>query len=76
MLKRVLVFAYGVVCYAIFLVTFLYALGFVGNFVVPVTLDGVPRLAHGPGAGHRPGAARRSSPCSTASWRARSSSAG
>ncbi len=47
MLKRVLVFAYGLVCYAIFLATFLYALGFVGNFVVPVTLDGVPRLGTG-----------------------------
>jgi protein-S-isoprenylcysteine O-methyltransferase Ste14 len=47
MLKRVLVFAYGLVCYAIFVVTFLYALGFVGNFAVPVTLDGVPRLGSG-----------------------------
>jgi protein-S-isoprenylcysteine O-methyltransferase Ste14 len=47
MLKRVLVFAYGLVCYAIFLVTFLYAFGFVGNFVVPATLDGVPRLGTG-----------------------------
>jgi protein-S-isoprenylcysteine O-methyltransferase Ste14 len=47
MLKRVLVFAYGLVCYAIFLATFLYALGFVGNFVVPVTLDGVARLGTG-----------------------------
>ena len=47
MLKRVLVFAYGLVCYAIFLATFLYALGFVGNFVVPATLDGVPRLRTG-----------------------------
>jgi protein-S-isoprenylcysteine O-methyltransferase Ste14 len=47
MLKRVLVFAYGVACYVIFLATFLYALGFVGNFVVPVTLDGMPRLGTG-----------------------------
>src|SRR6188768_4314407 len=47
MLKRVLVFAYSLVCYAIFLATFLYALGFVGNFVVPVTLDGAPRLGTG-----------------------------
>lgn len=47
MLKRILVFAYGLVCYAIFFATFLYALGFVGNFVVPVTMDGVPRLPTG-----------------------------
>ena len=40
MLKRVAFFAYGVVCYAIFFATFLYALGFIGGFVVPTTLDG------------------------------------
>ena len=44
MLKRTLVFAYGVACYAIFFATFLYALGFVGNFVVPASMDGVPRM--------------------------------
>ncbi len=47
MFKRVSVFLYGVVSYAIFLGTFLYAFGFVGNFVVPVTLDGTPRLPAG-----------------------------
>ncbi|HEX6397118.1 MAG TPA: isoprenylcysteine carboxylmethyltransferase family protein [Steroidobacteraceae bacterium] len=47
MVKRILVFAYGLFCYAIFFATFLYALGFVGNFVVPVTMDGVPRLGTG-----------------------------
>jgi len=47
MLKRTLVFAYGLACYAIFFATFLYALGFVGNFVVPVTMDGVPRVGTG-----------------------------
>lgn len=47
MLKRFSIFLYGVVCYAIFFGTFLYALGFVGNFVVPVTLDGAPRLPLG-----------------------------
>jgi protein-S-isoprenylcysteine O-methyltransferase Ste14 len=47
MLKRIMVFAYGLVCYAIFFATFLYALGFVGNFLVPVTLDGIPRLGTG-----------------------------
>lgn len=40
MLKRTAFFAYGVVCYAIFFGTFLYAIGFVGGFLVPTTLDG------------------------------------
>src|ERR1044071_9009408 len=40
MLKRILFFAYGSVSYLIFLATFLYAVGFIGNFGVPSTLDG------------------------------------
>ena len=40
MLKRVLFFAYGTLSYLIFLGTFLYAIGFIGNFGVPRTLDG------------------------------------
>jgi protein-S-isoprenylcysteine O-methyltransferase Ste14 len=40
MLKRVLFFLYAAVCYAVFLVAFLYAMGFVGGFGVPTTLDG------------------------------------
>jgi protein-S-isoprenylcysteine O-methyltransferase Ste14 len=40
MLKRILFFAYGSLSYLIFLATFLYTIGFIGNFAVPRTLDG------------------------------------
>jgi methanethiol S-methyltransferase len=40
MFKRIAFFAYGVVCYAIFFGTFLYAIGFIGGFLVPSALDG------------------------------------
>lgn len=40
MLKRILFFAYGAISYLIFFGTFLYAVGFIGNFGVPTTLDG------------------------------------
>jgi protein-S-isoprenylcysteine O-methyltransferase Ste14 len=43
MLKRILFFAYGSLSYLIFLGTFLYAIGFIGNFGVPKTLDGALR---------------------------------
>ncbi len=38
-MKRVMVFFYGIVSYLVFLITALWCIGFVGNLVVPRTID-------------------------------------
>jgi protein-S-isoprenylcysteine O-methyltransferase Ste14 len=44
-MSRVAIFVYGVVSYLIFFAVFLYAIGFIGGFLTPTLLDGVPHAS-------------------------------
>jgi len=43
MFSRIAAFVYGSVCYLVFFATFLYAIGFLGNFGVPRPMDTAPK---------------------------------
>lgn len=47
-MKRFAIFVYGIVCYAVFFATFLYAIAFIGDLPgIPSSIDGEPLLPSG-----------------------------
>ena len=41
-MSRILIFAYGILCYAMFFGVFLYSIAFLGNFYIPNSIDAAP----------------------------------
>jgi protein-S-isoprenylcysteine O-methyltransferase Ste14 len=43
MVRRLVILTYGILCYILSLVAFVYAVGFIGGFLTPTLLDGPPQ---------------------------------
>jgi protein-S-isoprenylcysteine O-methyltransferase Ste14 len=43
-MSKIIIFIYGVLSYALFFATFLYSIGFIGDFFVPITMDSGAKL--------------------------------
>lgn len=50
-MKRIAIFVYGVLCYALSLVAFVYGVGFIGGFLTPTLLDAAPNRPLGEALG-------------------------
>lgn len=50
-MSRIGIFVYGVVCYALTLVAFVYSIGFIGGFLTPTMLDAAPNRPLGEALG-------------------------
>jgi hypothetical protein len=50
--KRLAVFGYGLVSYMLFFLTFVYAVGFIGNLYVPKSMDSAARMSFLPALSH------------------------
>jgi protein-S-isoprenylcysteine O-methyltransferase Ste14 len=48
MAKRLAVFVYGLVSYVVFFLTFVYAVGFIGNLYIPKSMDSPARMSFWP----------------------------
>ena len=46
-MSRIGIFAYGIFSYLVFFAVFLYGIGFIGGFLTPTSLDGVPTSSTG-----------------------------
>src|SRR6202012_5165674 len=46
-MSRIGIFVFGLISYAVFFAVFLYGIGFIGGFLTPTSLDGIPASSLG-----------------------------